>query len=505
MYILTPEEIRKAEDEANKNGITYEEMMEKAGMGCAAHISANYPHSNNIVILCGKGKNGGDGFVIARGLYNAGKNVKVLCAFNSPSDELSEKKRKIIDGTVEITNAVSITNNIIKLINNADIIIDAVFGIGFKGELPENVKTLFSHSNKSSAVRIAIDIPSGLSFGKEDTSDCFIADETLSMLCYKREHIYKPYSCLCGKVRIIPIGFCCEDGSSETKTTEEIKRLLPCRSFDSNKGTYGKALIAAGSYKMPGAAVIATKGALSMGTGLTYLTFPDSIYNTVTSHLTECVFHPLPSEKTGEFSETSAEAFNEKYDLFSAIAIGPGLSTADGAKALLYSIIKGYNGKLIIDADGINILSRNIDILKESHSDILLTPHPGEFSRLTGLSISEINSDRIGTARKFAQENGVTILLKGANTVISSPEGKVCINPTGSSALSRGGSGDLLTGIIVSLASQGTSVFDAAVIGAYIHGLAGETAEKKYTSYGATIERIYECIPEALLQIIKGK
>lgn len=505
MLILSPDEIRNAENEANKNGLSFEDMMESAGMGCAEHIIKNYSDSKNIVILCGKGKNGGDGFVIARYLFESGKNVNVVCCFNSPSDELSEKNKKRIDGTVNIYDGSRVTKKIVSLLSEADIIVDAVFGIGFKGVLPENIREIFCISKNTDAVKIAVDIPSGLSCESVSTESCFRADETLSMLCFKKEHIYKPYSDICGRVTIIPIGFSYISDGIRAKTQKEINALLPCRPHNGNKGTFGKALIVAGCYNMPGAAVIAAKGSLTMGAGLTCLAFPDSIYNSVTSHLTECVFLPLPSEKSGELSETAAEAFSKKYNTFSAIAIGPGISVTDGAKTLLESIIKGYGGKLIIDADGINILSRNINILKENIPDVLLTPHPGEFSRLTGLSVSEINSDRIGHTVNFAKNHGVTVLLKGENTVIASPDGKVHINPTGSSALSRGGSGDLLTGIIVSLAAQGASIYDAAIMGAYIHGLAGETAEKKYTPYCATVDRIYESIPEALSQIIKGK
>lgn len=505
MLIKTPEEIRKAEELANKNVLSYGDMMESAGMGCAKHIIKNYSEAKNTVILCGKGKNGGDGFVIARGLRDAKKNVNVILTFKEASDELSEKKKKLIDGTVNIFDGTHITKNIISLLTEADIIIDAVFGIGFKGTLPENIKELFLLSKKSGALKVAVDIPSGLSVNNDGFSDCFRADETLSMLCFKKEHIYKPYSDLCGKVFIIPIGFALLSDGIEAKTSDEIKASLPERPYNSNKGTFGKALIIAGSYKMPGAAVIAAKGSLISGAGLTYLAFPDRIYNTVTAHLTECVFRPLPSSPNGSLSEEATKALLDEIDSFSAVAIGPGITTDKGAEILLISLLKNYKGRLIIDADGINIISRNIDILKESQAQIVLTPHPMEMSRLTGIPVKEINSHREEIATEFAKKYGVTLLLKGANTVIASPDGKVFINPTGASSLSRGGSGDLLTGIIVSLAAQGMNANETAVAGAYIHGLAGEIAEKKFTSYGATVEYITECVPKALSKIISGK
>ena len=505
MLIKTPEEIREAEALANANGLSYDDMMESAGMGCAEHILKHYNNANNIVIICGKGKNGGDGFVIARGLYEAKKNVSVILALGSPSDELSEKNKRLIDGAVNIFDGTHINKSIKSLLNEADIIVDAIFGIGFKGTLPENVRELFLLAKKADAVKIAVDVPSGLSVNSESLSDCFRADETLSMLCFKKEHIYKPCSDLCGNVSVIPIGFTLISDGLAAKTKEEIKASLPERPFNSNKGTFGKALIIAGSYKMPGAAIISAKGSLISGAGLTYLSFPDKIYNTVTAHLTECVFRPMPSDENGAFSEDSQVFILNEISSFNSVAIGPGIDKGKGAEKLLFALLKSYKGKLIIDADGINILSRNIDILRESEAQIVLTPHPMEMSRLTGIAVQEINSRREEIASAFAKKYGVTLLLKGANTVIAAPDGKVYINPTGCPALSRGASGDLLTGITVSLAAQGLSVCDAAISGAYIHGLAGEIAQEDFTSYGATVENIISCVPKALLKIISGK
>ncbi len=505
MLILSPEEIRNAENKANESGLSFDDMMESAGQGCAEHILMNYPDKKNIVILCGKGKNGGDGFVIARYLKEADKNVSVIKAFNCPSDPLSEKNRNLIDGTVNIYDGSHLTKGIMKLISSADIIVDAVFGIGFKGELPENVRELFTVSAHSDAVKIAIDIPSGLTAENENTDGCFSADETLSMLCFKKEHVYKPYSGKCGKVTVIPIGFGVFGSGIEALSRKEIKNLLPQRPYNANKGTFGKAMIIAGSYNMPGAAKIAVKGALSSGAGLTTLCFPDCIYPAVTSSLSENTFHPVSSSAKGCFDGGCTAEIIAKAESYDAVAIGPGLGVFPETEKLVTALIKCCKGKIIIDADGINIISRNIDILKESEAEILLTPHPGEMSRLTGKSIAEINADRESTASDFAKEYGVNVLLKGANTVIAAPDGRIVINPTGSTALSRGGSGDLLTGIAVSFAAQGLTLFDGAVLSSYIHGLAGVIAEKKYTAYSATIERIYGCIPVALSEIISGK
>ena len=505
MLILSPDEIRNAEDKANENGLSFDDMMESAGAGCAGHILLNYPDARNIVILCGKGKNGGDGFVIARYLKENGRNVSVIKAFSCPSDSLSEKNRELIDGIVNICDGSHVTKSIINLINSADIIVEAVFGIGFSGVLPENISELFAVCKASPATRIAIDIPGGLTSENAENNTCFSADETLSMLCFKKEHVYKPWCDLCGKVTVIPIGFGVFGNGTEAYSRDEIKKLLPARPFNANKGTFGKAMIIAGSYNMPGAAKIAVKGALSTGVGLTTLCFPDCIYPAVTSSLSENTFFAVKSSDKGCFHGSTTAEIVDKAVSFDAVAIGPGLGVFPETEKLIYALLKSHKGKIIADADGINIISRNIDILKESEAEILLTPHPGEMSRLTGKSIEEINASREKTASDFAREYGVTVLLKGANTVIASPDGRIVINTTGCTALSRGGSGDLLTGIAASFASQGLSVFDSAVLASCIHGLAGEIAEKKYTAYSATIERISDCIPDALSEILQGK
>lgn len=504
MLIFTPEEIRNAEEKANTNGLSFEEMMENAGKGCAEHILKNYPALDNITVICGKGKNGGDGFVIARFLAKAGKNVKVLCVFPCKSDPLSEKNRERIKTLVPIIDAHTLTEEICQIIDSSSITVDAVFGIGFKGDLPDNIKAVFDRVKESRSVKIAIDIPSGLSAESQSTSDCFKADETLSMLCFKKEHVYAPFRSFCGRVKVIPIGFTV-DGKLFSKTEKEIADLLPVRHFDGNKGTFGKALIIGGSYKMPGAAVICTKASLGSGAGLTSLAFPDKIYTTVTSHLTECVFRPLSSDENGELSKHAFEELQNGLTSFNAVAIGPGLGSGKGAKETVSQIVKNAKGKLIIDADGINAVADNINILKESSADILLTPHPGEMSRLTKKSIEQINSNRIETATDFARSYGVTLLLKGANTVIAFPDGSAYINPTGSTALSRGGAGDMLTGLAVSFAAQGMSISDCAVAAAYIHALAGEKAEEKYTAFCSTVEKINECVPEVLSNLINGK
>ena len=213
---------------------------------------------------------------------------------------------------------------------------------------------------------------------------------------------------------------------------------------------------------------------------------------------------PLNTAPDGSIAAENAAALAERFSRYTAAAVGCGLTVSDEPAAVLETLIRQYPGTLVVDADGINLISLHKDILENASGNLLLTPHPAEMARLTGLTVQEVNDAREKTAASFAAAHNVTVLLKGVNTVVASPDGRVYINPTGASALSRGGSGDLLTGIITAFAAQGLNPFDAACLGAYLHGLTGQIAERKFTSYAATMERIVSCIPDAFSEMTAG-
>lgn len=502
MTILSASQIRAIEQTANDAGLPYKDMMEKAGRGCAEYILKNCGTFNTVCVLIGKGKNGGDGFVLSRYLANAGKKVFAVKMFDCESDSLSESMKDILPDGVELLYLSDNKEKIFSLIEKCDIITDAVFGIGFSGDLPENIKEVFCVCRQSKALKIAIDIPSGLSCENENLSACFKADRTLSMLAYKKEHIYKPFSTLCGETDIIPIGIQINSKSRlNAVTAKEAAKGFPARKYNSHKGSFGHAMILAGSKKYPGAAVTATKGALGTGAGLVTLAFPDYCYNTLTCSLSECIFSPLLSDEAGFLSGKNTEWLKNNCNGFSAIAAGCGLGCSQATAKCISTLIKHYKGTLIIDADGINSICGNINILKDAAGTVCLTPHPGEMSRLTGLSVQTINEHREDIAASFAKQFGCFVVLKGANTVIATPEADIYINSTGNPGMSRGASGDLLTGIAVSLAAQGNSPLQTLISAVYLHGLAGDIASSKYTQYASTVERITDCIPEALSQI----
>lgn len=501
LLILTPEKIKMIEKRANDAGLSYLGMMEKAGTGCAEYILKKHRSAQNIVILCGKGKNGGDGFVIARLLTAACKSVTVIKLFDTPSDALSESRYGALTGDTTVLVCPKDSAKAASAIAKADVIADAVFGIGFSGTLPENVRVVNRLCNSSGAVKIAIDLPSGVSVNGI-SKDFFKADETLSMLCLKKEHIYKPFSDCCGKVSVIPIGIeiSCTSGLFSLSEAE-LAIILPKRPFDANKGTFGKAAIIAGSKNMPGAAVIAARGAIASGAGLVSVMYPDVCRNIVASSVPECIGLPLETTPDGKISASNIDKLLDALSSCKAAAFGCGMGVSEDGAELLEAVLQSYTGTLIVDADGINLLAGHIHLLKNTACKVLLTPHPGEMSRLTGLSITEVNDDRERIAAAFAAKHGVFVLLKGPNTVVANPNGNVYINTSGCNALSRGGSGDLLTGIAVSLAAQGKDPFDTLILASFLHGAAGEEAEKRFTAYASTTERITECLPAAFLRL----
>ncbi len=500
MLILSPQQIRQAENDANKKGLSFADMMENAGRGCAEYIIKNVPPCKTAV-LCGSGKNGGDGYVIARYLAKGGYCVTVHNLGNG-NDDLSAFMRAQLPDTVTQDPADGFAD--------AKLIIDAVFGIGFHGQLPENIKNTIDIANECEAVRIAVDIPSGLCADYKDDDSYFHADETLTMLCYKPVHAYKPFSEKCGKITIIPIGFGVKEIDSSFKTqylstAQEIADILPKKPYNAHKGSNGNTLLVMGCRKMPGAAVMASKGALSSGAGLVSIAFPDAAYSTIAPQLPECLLVPLQSDMHGCFDAANKNYFATNCNSFRSIAFGCGVAQEKGAEEILLTLFENYKGKLVIDADGINILSRHIDVLDRTNAIILLTPHPGEMSRLTGKSIAEINATREETARDFSVKHNCTVLLKGANTVIATPDGITYINPTGNAGMARGGSGDLLTGIIAALLAQGLSVTDAARAGSYLHGASGDIAAQRFSVFSCTVERMTACLPEAFLRLLQHK
>lgn len=498
MRILTSEQMKKVELYAFENGLAYSRMMENAGSASAKIIINEVLGSKTdvtVAVVCGKGNNAGDGFVIARKLFEYGCKVTVILALGNPNsedsilmfDRLRDISVKVIDCRYDSANAE-------KTLKNSDIIIDAVFGFGFTGSISGELERLINIMSESKGYKIAIDIPSGISANcGEITSAHFSADLTIAISSLKVAHVMLPAALASGKVKIAEIGIdeACYDvlkqGGIYTLSLADIKGNINKRNPVSHKGDYGHLLNICGSRNYQGAAVLAALGAINSGVGLVTAAFPDCAYSAIGAKLTEPVLLPLNSNQQGMISISAIPKLRSAIKNADAVLIGCGLGLSSDTKEIVSNVLQYSKCPIILDADGINAIVGNIDILKAASAPVILTPHPGEMSALTGLSIDYIQKNRSKVAKAFADNYGVMLVLKGANTVVASPDNsKVYINPTGNPGMAVGGSGDLLAGIMASFVAQGMSCQAAAVSAVFIHGMAGDEVAQKYSQRGLT-------------------
>ncbi len=509
MYIVTSNQMYQAECNAVKRGMSFPQLMENAGTACAQlikkHFCISRDNPKKVLVISGKGKNGGDGFVIARKMWEYGCEVTLMLACGEPKDRISQDMFSLAESTgIDILRYDSNLTLLKGYIEGSDIIVDAVFGTGFSGSLSQPLSALAKAVNASKAKTVAVDVPSGANCDSASfDGTVFKADMTVAISAYKPIHILKPCNSCCGKTVIADIGITDEDFTSLdsvvcfTLGSREVRKTLPRRKPVSNKGTYGRALCVCGSMRMTGAAVLAAEGALRTGAGLVTLAFPQAAYSAITPKLTETLFLPLDSNLEGTFAFSALSGITENAKNSTAVLIGCGLGFNKDTSRLVHSAIREIKTPMIIDADGINALSTNIDILKETKAPVILTPHPGEMSRLCGKSIAEIIADPVSVAYEFAHTYGVTVILKGANTVVcGTGENEICINTTGNAGLARGGSGDLLSGMVVSLLAQGMKPFEAAVCAVYLHGLAADEVAEKTSMRGMLPSDILRYLPE---------
>ncbi len=509
MFVVTSDQMYQAECNAVDRGISFPQLMENAGCACASVIKKtfgiNKNNKKNILILCGKGKNGGDGLVIARKMWEYGCNVTVMLACGEPRAKDAQDMFSLVE-TAGI-DVIRYDNNLTLLksyIENADIIVEAIFGTGFSGSLNHSLSVLAQAVNSAKATVVAIDVPAGADCDNATVQGAvFTADITLAISAFKPIHIIKPCNKYCGKLIIADIGIIKSDFKKITPPpcmtlgSDDIRKMLPKRKTTSNKGTYGHALCVCGSMRMVGAASLAVGGALRCGAGLVTAAFPQSAYAALAPRFTEPLLLPLDSNLEGTLSFSALPSITDATQKVTAVLAGCGIGFNKDTTRLILSLIKETKKPLVIDADGINALSTNIDILKEAQAPIIITPHPGEMSRLCNKSIAEILANPVGTAREFAIRYGITVVLKGANTVVcDGKSNKTFINTTGNSGLSRGGSGDLLAGMTVSFLAQGIPTFDAAVCAVYLHGLCADYVAKKTSMRGMLPSDVLQSLPE---------
>jgi len=480
MKVLSPERMAKYDEYAIKTwGIPSAVLMENAGRNTYRLIKELYlKGKKRIVVVCGRGNNGGDGFVVGRYALRDGYRVKtfLLCKKDDLKGDAALNMRLYESLQGEIIEVNDNCDTIRMGIIHADIVVDAIFGTGLSKVVEGKEKAVIEEINRSGKPVMAIDIPSGID-GKTGAplGSAVKAAHTFTYAYPKLGQVLCPGGYHTGKLTVIDIsipGFAEDILGVDAHLVDGdmlrgfIKERLPW----SHKGTYGHVAVIAGSPGKTGAACMASLAALKVGAGLATLLVPASLNSIMEAKLTEVMTYPVEDRGTGFFIMSSYGQVREFVEDKDVIILGPGLSQNPETMELVRMLYSEIDKPFVIDADGINAFQGHTDVIKSKKRNVIFTPHPGELGRLIGLSPKAVNEDRINVGRRFVEETGAYLVLKGARSLFFSPDGKIYINPTGSPALAKGGTGDILTGFIGGFVSQGYTPTEASLLGVYLHG-----------------------------------
>lgn len=491
MRILTAEQIKRAESNAFERYFTEAQLMKRAGKKCFDKIIEYFGEeirAKKVSVVCGNGKNAGDGFVIAEKLKQYGAEPEIVIADKFPS--LPEPVMYLEEAEKAGVSVVPFEEADLSDV----LIVDCIFGIGFHGEPREPFSKVFDAVNNSGAAVVSVDTPSGTNASEGTVFKAVKADLTIAISTLKYCHVLPPANNYCGKTVVVNIGIpddCYDFECPMTITKQFVKSCFHKRNKNSNKGQNGHLLNICGSYLMPGAAVICAKAALKTGVGLLKCAFPKSIYPVMTSHLIQPIFAPMSENEDKTLSMGALNKISAELEWADCIAMGCGIGKNDDTQVIVNQVIRESEVPVVLDADGINSVLANIDVLKGAHAPLVLTPHPGEMARLVDSSVAEVESNRIELARNFAAENSCILVLKGANTVVTNGL-SVFVNTTGNPGMAMGGTGDMLTGMIGSFISQGMDCYSAAKCAVYIHGMCGDITADEISTRGMTVEDMLE-------------
>lgn len=512
MKVVTAQEMRQIDQQTIEEiGIPGAVLMEHAGTAIVQAIREHFPECQRIAVIVGKGNNGGDGLVVARQLAHAGQPIQIFLVSPPESFAGDALTNLQIAQNLDLSITSVLSEDELKgaksQIASADLIVDSIFGTGLRGGVHGFIGEIIGCINETGKPVVAIDLPSGLA---ADTGiaegECIQATYTVTMGLPKRGNLIHPGATFTGELEVADIGFPssvidAQDIQINWTQPSDAERILPSRPTHSHKGTYGRVFVAAASTGMTGAAALTSAGALRVGAGLVTLGIPKSLNPILEVKLTEGMTLPLPETAEGSLAlEAKSHIIAAVERAKSVLAIGPGLSQHPETVALIHSLICESNAPTVIDADGINALSKSTETLSSLSPQSVLTPHPGEMARLIGMTVEALERDRIGIAQRFAETHNVTLVLKGAPTVVASGDGEVWINSTGNAGMATGGMGDVLTGLIAGLIAQRVPAFDAAVLGVYLHGLAGDIVAESIGMHGLMAGDVLNNIPKAIKQ-----
>ncbi len=529
MKIVSVVEMRDIDRSTTERfGVPSLRLMENAGSAVARFLLSDYPRAERVGIVCGKGNNGGDGFVVARKLVEAGRAVRILLLCDPKElrgdaalmfQSMTKSLHTVHVHPVIVSNAADLDSHAAAEIFSADVIVDAILGTGFRPPASPLYAAAIAKMNRASAPIVAVDIPSGAdadAMQPNGARDRARADSIVTFTAPRPAHVFAALTN--GSTVIAPIGSPPEAIISQLglhlSTPSDFAPPLAPREREGNKGSYGHVLVIGGSVGKTGAAAMAGFSALRAGAGLSTIATPKSALATVAAFYPELMTEPLPETDAGTIS---LRALTPELDALlerKTLAIGPGISRNSETGEFVRSIVtRGEKSSvanpvlnMVVDADALNAFEGAADQLRGRGRTLVITPHPGEMSRLTGSSIPEIQANRLQVARKFSREHELIVVLKGHRTLIASPDGTVWVNPTGNPGMATGGTGDILTGIVAGLLAQHPHhALEATALAVYLHGLAGDLASRSLGENSLVATDLVRFLHEAFAQTRRGR
>jgi hydroxyethylthiazole kinase-like uncharacterized protein yjeF len=516
--VFTVEEMRRVDQRAIRDlGIPGATLMENAGRGAAACIQAALPDLGlprrgvRVAVVCGKGGNGGDGFVVARWLKRAGHRVDVLL-LGSPLDlkgdpalKLQEMQRRGLRARVVQDDA-----GLARALTAAQLVVDAMLGTGSRGAPTPPLAAAIERINASGRPVVALDIPSGLlTDGEALASPAVHAVLTPTFAGLKRGLVAGPGVALAGRVVVVDIGVPraeVERGITTFLTEPaDIVRHFPARGRETHKGSYGHLLVVAGSVGKTGAAALAARAAMRAGAGLVTVATAASAQPIVASLLLEAMTEPVAETAARTIGLKARARLNDLAAQRDAVALGPGLGLDEETQALARDLVFECARPMVVDADALTALSGHLDRLRSAPAGRCLTPHPGEMARMLGVSIAEVQRDRVAAVRQFATAWQTPLVLKGATSVIGAPDGTVLLNPTGNPGMASGGTGDVLSGVLGAFLARGLEGTTALMAAVYLHGLSGDVAAERVGQESLVASDVIDALPEAFRRVGVGR
>jgi ADP-dependent NAD(P)H-hydrate dehydratase / NAD(P)H-hydrate epimerase len=510
MLVVTAEQMREMDRlTIQKHGVSSLKLMERAGEGVTQAILENFARAakKGVLVVAGKGNNGGDGLVAARLLRK--KRIPCEVALLARNDELSPDAAHNLGAYVKLRGKVTeVGQTSLGLLGEAmrgkGLLVDAILGTGTRNAVHGVYAEAITLMNASGLPIVAVDIPSGLDTDRGMPLGVAIqAEKTVALAYPKLGEVIHPGLTYVGDLAVADIGIDCRafkevSPNIELLEREAVRRLVPTRAPDSHKGTYGHVLVMAGSRGKTGAAILACRAAMRAGAGLVTLAAARSLNDIFATSMVEVMTEPLQDNAVGEMEPPGDEAWRRLLERKNSLLFGPGIGVYDATRSALRWLLRNLEIPWVIDADGLNNLAEEIDRLRHAKTPPILTPHPGEMARLIHSDSATVNQDRVGIARAFAAAHRCHVVLKGARTVIATAEGKAFINPTGNPGMASGGMGDVLAGMLAALLGQGLNPEEAMKLGVYLHGFVGDRAASEKGHIGLIASDIIEGLPAGI-------